>query len=314
MSNQPNYLAHNTPLEDHRAEFGLWVKREDLCCPLPGPPFSKTRGVFSHMERKMKEGFTTFGVLDTYHSQGGQAVAYAAYVLGARCINYFPIYKAETRYQDWSSFDPLQHALADEAGYVELRPQQQAAAAMEATMVSIPAGRSAVLYHAAKRDCVARGGYMFPNALKLPETLEETAAEFVRTWQGATDEQKSDLVYSPLIISCSSATIASGVIAGLHDIQQLSIQKVILHMGYTRSPNAVYTYIDNRLVESGRPPLGDNLGNFRLVDEGYSYKDVAKAGPTPPWACNDHYDLKAFRWWMRGGRQEYGTALSWNIG
>ena len=49
-----------------------------------------------------------------------------------------------------------------------------------------------------------------------------------------------------------------------------------------------------------------------LVDEGYSYKDQARPGETPPWPCNSYYDLKAFRWW----RQRSGDPLTlfWNIG
>ena len=39
-------LVDNTPIEKH---CGIWVKREDLCCPPPGPPFSKVRGVVEHI-------------------------------------------------------------------------------------------------------------------------------------------------------------------------------------------------------------------------------------------------------------------------
>jgi hypothetical protein len=62
--------------------------------------------------------------------------------------------------------------------------------------------------------------------------------------------------------------------------------------------------------------------NTLIVDEKYSYKDKAKPGPTPPWPCSPFYDLKAFRWWMRGADLgdlghpggHYGKTLFWNIG
>ena len=54
-------LRENTPVDDYTDEYGLWVKREDLSCREPGPPFSKTRGVFAHMA---KQDAHTIGVLD----------------------------------------------------------------------------------------------------------------------------------------------------------------------------------------------------------------------------------------------------------
>ena len=53
---------------------------------------------------------------------------------------------------------------------------------------------------------------------------------------------------------------------------------------------------------------------IKVVDEGYSYADEARAGATPPWPCNSYYDLKSFRWWLAQGRAQYGQALFWNVG
>src|SRR5207344_916798 len=101
------------------------------------------------------------GVLDTSHSQGGHAVARACEMLDKKCLLFYPVRKAE---QDVAL----------------LRPQQAAAKALGAKLIKLPAGRSAVLYHAAKKQMPA-GSYMMPNALKLHEMVEETAAEFGRT-------------------------------------------------------------------------------------------------------------------------------------
>ena len=276
------YLINNTPLEDRRAEWGLIVKREDLCCPAPGPPFSKTRGVLAWAQKRYDEGARLFGVLDTVHSQGGQAVAQAAQYLGAECVGWYPVYKAEVN-------DPV------------MRPVQLAMRAMGATVYGLPAGRSAILYHRAKKHCEAMGGVMFPNALKLPEMVDETEAEFGRmhdNWAEPLDDR-------PWLVSASSGTIAAGVLRGLDTIHAKG--PLIVHMGYSRPRDAVVGYM-RKMARVGE------YVDIEFIDEGYEYKDVARPGPAPSWPCNAHYDLKAFRWWASVGRQRYGEAVFWNIG
>lgn len=306
-------LREGTPLEDHLDTCGLLVKREDLSCPQPGPPFSKTRGVVSHMRKRVEAGVKLFGALDTYHSQAGHAVAYGARLLGVESVNYYPVYKDDGRSIDegvplaWVAKGPPIPSI--KLPHVKLRDPQLRSNELGAEIVGLPAGRSAVLYHTALKDCMARGGYMMPNALKLPETVEETAAEVVRTFEKASRNEYDVLRSSPWLISCSSATIASGVMKGLAWAVG-SQRKVILHMGYERSASAVLTYLNSRLGEPESYPKGI----LEVVNEGYAYKDQAKPGPTPPWPCNPYYDLKALRWWLREGRAKYGRAVFWNIG
>lgn len=274
-------IVNNTPVEDHFSQYGLLVKREDLCCPPPGPPFSKTRGVFAHVKNRPEE---VIGVLDTYHSQAGHAVAQACSLLGKTCINYYPNFKHEP-----GPRDPQFHALS-----------------LGAQLQPLPAGRSAILYHQAKKDLARiHDSYMMPNALKLPEMVGETAAEVARTLEGGALDGLED--NAPVLIAISSGTIAAGVIRGFTDAGQ-GHRRFILHQGYDRPQGAVLKYI--------REMAGMTLEDTRitLVNEGYGYKDVARPGETPPWPCNSHYDLKAFRWWTREGRDRFGSAVMWNIG
>jgi hypothetical protein len=305
-------LRLNTPLEDHLADLGLLVKREDLSCPPPGPPFSKMRGVISHMRKQVEAGVKLFGALDTSHSQAGHAVAYGARLLGVECVNYFPVYKADFREPTSGEGVPSEWAGVTSPGkYLKIRDPQLRSNELGAMCLGITAGRSAVLYHTAKRDCEARGGYMMPNALKLAETVEETAAEVVRTFEGAQRSEFEVLRSSPWLISCSSATIASGVLRGLEQAIE-GRRQYILHMGYSRSSDAVCGYVNDRLNREKDRIWPHGLVDY--VDEGYAYADQAKAGPDPSWPCNPYYDLKAFRWWMRTGRAIYGRAVLWNIG
>jgi len=229
-------------------------------------------------------------VLDTYHSQAGHAVAEACALLGKQTVNFYPVRKAER--------------------HDALKPQQLAAQANGmAVLHSLPAGRSAILYHQAKKALSAyddgSGAYMMPNALKLPEMVTETAAEVRRTLLSTPLPPRM-----PVIIAASSGTIAAGVIAGFRQLGQNPL--FIIHQGYDRSEGAIIKYM-NRMMGAAVSPLGLPL-NIQLVNEGYNYGEVAKAGPEPLWPCNVYYDLKAFRWWMREGRAHHGEALLWNIG
>lgn len=261
-------LRENTPLEDRREEFGLWVKREDLSCLPPGPPFSKTRGVYARVNSRLEK---IIGVLDTFHSQAGHAVARACQVLGKTCVNFYPVYKADTG----------------------LREPQERSQSLGAELRGLPAGRSCILFHAARKTTEALGGYMMPNALKLFESVDETAKEV------------PDQAFDVVIIPSSSATIAAGVVKGFA-ARKLS-PRFIIHLGYSRSHEEVLRYVREASSVPGAA--------LEIVDESYAYKDVAKAGETPPWPCNRYYDLKAFRWYVANRESFAGQeVLFWNVG
>ena len=282
-------ILNNTPVEDYRDKYGLLVKREDLCCPPPGPPFSKTRGVYAHVKNRPE---SVIGVLDTYHSQAGHAVAQACSLLGKKCVNYYPVRKADRG-------KPIQ-------------PQQVAANDLGADLVALQAGRSAILYHQAKkslRETFGENTYMMPNALKLPEMVSETAKETRLTFEENVRFNHWADMPENILIAISSGTIASGVIAGVRRMRQTFPQwrpRFILHMGYSRSHEAVLKYVEKS--------SGFDYHPIQLIDEGFSYGDTAPDAIEPLWPCNPYYDLKAFQWWVRTGRGIYGEALLWNIG
>ena len=284
-----------TPVEIHPcADSQVWVKREDLCCPNPGPSFSKIRGVAAHMYGRPEK---IIGVLDTYHSKAGWAVAYACRETGKRAVVYWPRYKG----------DPMLPALP--------RSPQQKAHGLGAECVALKAGRSAILYHAAKADLRERFGpdaYMMPNALKLRETVEETAVEVART-----GPVPPGLGSGTVVISVSSGTIAAGVLSGLAAVGLFP--DVVLHLGYSRSKAAVKQYVEGLgqfivAVEQGTDRELGFIPEFRtqIVDEGFGYKDAA--GGPEPFPCNRYYDLKAWRWLERHVAELAQPVLFWNIG
>lgn len=286
-------LVNQTPIESYFiGSREILVKREDLCAPFPGPSFSKMRGVVAHIRNRPE---SLIGVLDTYHSKAGWAVAWACSGLGKRCIDFWPRYKAD--------------------GDAELpRIQQRHARDLGATPYDLAAGRSALLYHAARKKLTEIGNasglstYMMPNALKLPESITENAAEVMRSRDALPK-------YGTLIISISSGTVASGIIAGFEQAGLLPNYHLILHAGYSRSPAATIAYIESKSgVSLTGFGLSDRPKTWRLVDEGYGYSDTAAGDPAPS-PCNEFYDLKAWCW-----LESYidkipdGPIVFWNIG
>lgn len=261
-------LREGTPIEDYQSRYRLWVKREDLACPHPGPAFSKARGVYARIASRPEK---VIGVLDTYHSQAGHAVARACQILGKKCLNFYPEYK----------YSPGP------------RPPQYRAKFLGAKLIGLPAGRSAVLYHAAKRLTLEAGGYAMPNALKLEESVTETARE-------VPSES-----FQNVLVSISSGTIAAGVIQGFLK-RKVKVGRFIIHLGYSRSHDMVLRYLQE---QSGFKEIP-----IDLIDEAYQYKDQATEGETPPWPCDPWYDLKAFCWWLRYQGHFPGKTLFWNIG
>ena len=278
-------IVHATPIETFKLNGrAIRVKREDLSCPDPGPSFSKLRGVWEHIAARPE---TTIGVLDTFHSKAGWGVAYVCRELGKKCVVYWPLFKREI-YSD---------------GAYALREPQRRAKLQGAKLVALPAGRSAILYHSAKKQLAetTRGkGYLMPNALKLVESVAQTAAEV-----GESDRRA--LACDHLIISVSSGTIAAGVIRGFLD--RKLYPKIWLHMGYSRSHDALIDYLREKIGDG----FADILPNIQLVDEGYAYKDRAPATATAPFPCNPYYDLKTWSW-MEKSFNEPGRVLFWNIG
>jgi hypothetical protein len=272
----PNLIAGgmlriNTPIE-HYPEFSLYAKREDLSCPPPGPQFSKARGVYAWVKKQESE---LIGVLDTVHSQGGHAVARACQILKKKALVFYPEFK----------YSP------------GCKEPQRRAVELGAELYPLPAGRSAVLYHQAKKVTLERGGTMVPNALKLTESVEETAKEVPSE------------TFDTVIIPASSGTIAAGVIRGFVEKfpRKAGLPRFVVHLGYSRSTREVRKYLGDASECSAAETA-------EIIDEGYAYKDVARSGPTPPWACNAHYDLKTFRWYMVNRERFSGRVLFWNIG
>lgn len=273
-----NRVIDNTPWEVYPLNgTDIHVKREDLCSPYPGPAFSKVRGLEHHLARLAHKGLTTIGVLDTFHSKAGWGIAWLCEGTPLTCINYYPRYKGETA----------------------LRENQEHSSSLGAILQALPAGRSSILWHIARRHLLAYNptALMLPNGLSLRWAARATAAELLRS-------TPTDLLYGTWVVSVSSGTLAEGVARGLLQAisrGQATLPRLILHLGFSRS----HTTITNTV---NYPPYLTTL-----VDENYEYREPAR-GIAAPFPCNPYYDLKAWKWLTEHVRELTRPIIFWNIG
>lgn len=270
-------VRKGTPIDTYLTPDGeVFVKREDQATPTPGPPFAKTRGLAAHIQARPER---IIGVLDTVHSYGGWAVSYVCSRVGKKAVLFYPRFKAD----------------------VDLRIQQRLAHELGATLEPLQAGRSAILYHRAKKMLVERYGantYMIPNALKMTESVTETAEEVLTVPEG--------LLAGSWVVSVSSGTLASGVVRGLNQRGALDRVDLYLHMGYSRSQDTVLRYV-SRMSGCTLDP-----NRVKVIDEGYAYRDHIHVFPGFP--CNGYYDGKAWLWLLKHRGELRDPVVFWNIG
>lgn len=198
----------NTPIEYSKA-FDLFVKREDLACPFPGPAFSKTRGVFAHLLNRPER---YIGALDARHSRNGHATAWACKILGKKCYTFFTSYAKAP--------GPRENQLLAAGLGSELHPL---------------AGTYAAIQHVrASRIMEDTGdGYMLPIGLRVPEMVTATAEE----------ARLIDHEFDWVILPAASGTIAAGVIQGM----RATAARFIVYLSYKRDLSKTLRYFGDLL-------------------------------------------------------------------
>lgn len=284
---QSNTPWETYPLDNPTAPLRVvWVKREDLCCPLPGPSFSKIRGIEQVLSSLKQDFFAPdwIGGLDTYHSKAGWGLSYLCQKYDLKCAVYYPQYKNEAA----------------------VRPLQRICERLGAEIIPLPATKSAILYHQAKKDFMAKHpkGFFMPNGLKLRETIVGTSDELTRY----TPKHLVENPNAVWVISVSSGTIAAGVALGL---TKMAFQgTLILHLGYSRSIAGLRNY----LKKMTNNQISDKM-TIHFVDENYEYKDMVDH--PCPFPCNPYYDRKAWKWLSENiNKTLLGNVpvVFWNIG
>lgn len=272
-------IVNNTPWESHFVKGReIWVKREDLCCPYPGPSFSKIRGIEKYLNDAVNNNLhipSRIGVVDSIHSKAGWGVSFICREMNIPCTVFYPVLKSEGD---------------------KIRAFQKQCAKQGAELISLPATKSAVLWYQARKIFNTKypEGVLLPNGLKLSTTIQQTSEEL----RQYTPEP---LLNGTWIVSVSSGTIAAGVCDGLR--QRGFKGKLIAHMGFSRSLPEMVNYLN---------AAAGGQFEIEIIDEGYQYKDRV-AFPVP-FSCNPYYDRKAWKWMVEHIEELEGPLRFWNIG
>lgn len=276
-----SFMVSGTPWETHELKgVTVHVKREDLCCEPPGPPYSKMRGLELFL-RKQVPG-TPIGVQDAgFHSRSGWGTAFLCSRLKMPCYVVYSVYAHEGTLEDHP-----------------LREYQQNAKDLGAHLIPVKAGRATVAYHQGKRkmlELTNGKGIMLPAGLKVSESVEGTAQE-------VRDHTPDELRRGTWIISISSGTVASGVLAGLRPHQRDIV--FICHFGSQKNEARTRAYMVGM--------IGYQPNALLYIDEGYGYSDALEIDcpfPASPW-----YERKAWKWLESHINNLAQPVVFWNIG
>lgn len=274
-------LIHNTPVEEHTI-WGLpvYVKREDLAAPFPGPPFSKVRGLMPVLERLKAEGVTTVGYVETSVSMAGWGVAWGCSLLGMRAVIYDPIYKKTPpllayHREKWATFNATIR-----------RP--------------IKAGMARVNWNICRKLMAEEFGekaVLLPLGLQFEETVAATAEEARLTIDS------SPVKFATVVVNVGSGTIAAGVVKAFENSVIFGI------MGRTGNiPKK-----SRSIAKKAGVIVGGLTGRtFVLVDPEWEYSQRSDA--PCPFPCHPWYDLKAWEWVCEEISLLKAPILFWNIG
>lgn len=268
-------LIVSTPIEQINENF--FVKREDLACPFPGPPFGKVRGLYPVLQKLKQEGIETVSYTDTSISMAGWGVSYFCKELGLKSVIFYPKYKEFRHNQEeyikkWHEFG------------AEVIPLDKP-------------NRQMINFYRARKILTE----MYPNSIMLPqglpfeETVENVANEIIK-------DEKSYKNIKSIVVSVGSGVMIAGIIKG------------ICSLGLTPSIIGVFVAPKsyNSMLKKINKFAGKFYKNIILVETDYEYTD--KEEIKTPFPCNPYYDAKAYRWAVERMDGISNPVLFWNTG
>lgn len=274
----------NTPVDLYVLKgIPVNVKREDLSCPPPGPPFSKVRGIVDHFKKLKKAGVQEVGYTETSISMAGWGVAWICKELKMKAVIFNPTYKnpCETllyHREQWKKFG--------------------------AEIIDIPTGMAKVNYYISRNILKERypKGVMLSLGIPFKETIDATADQVLLTLKGITPRS--------VIVSVGSGTIAAGVWQGIEasGVLHCTVYGIMCRKGNVHLKEEKME-MRTGLSESG---LFRSKTRFELVNPGWEYTEKSKV--EAPFPCNPYYDLKAWEWLEENIEALKQPILFWNIG
>lgn len=268
-------LIISTPIE--KINEDLYVKREDLACPTPGPPFGKVRGLYPVLSKLKNKGVKVVSYMDTSISMAGWGVSYFCRELGLKAVIFYPKYKElrhnqEEYIEKWKGFG------------AEVIPLDKP-------------NRQSINYYRAKKILTE----MYPDSIILPQGLP-----FNETIDNVAEEIKKDMEsykdIKSIVVSVGSGVMCAGILLGA-SLSGLSPDVY----GIFVAPKSVDTY--NKKIFKY---IGNEYSKLHLVETDYEYTD--KEEMTTPFPCNPYYDAKAYKWMITNIDNIKKPVLFWNTG
>ena len=265
----------STPVEQYD---GIYVKREDLSTPSPGPSFSKIRGLIPVLERLKKEGYKTIGYTETSVSMAGWGVAWACRELGLKAVIFDPQYKVtpdilQYHREQWNKFNAI--------------------------IVPIKAGMAKVNWNISKTLIKEyEKPYLLSLGLPFKETIDGAESEVKLT------RANSMVDFSTIVVNVGSGTVCAGVIKGFCD------KKIIGVMGRTGNVSKK----KKKILDKAGFQDGGLFGSpdFELIDPGWEYTERSEVDC--PFPCHPWYDPNAWEWLTNNIQNLKTPVLFWNIG
>jgi len=271
-------IREDTPIEEYEIKGKtIYVKREDLTTTFPGPNNSKIRGVLSYLQKLKEQDITKVGVLDTKISRAGWIVSYVASNLGLTVYDFYPKYKDDKN----------------------LRFTQIMAKSFGANLVEQRAGRQSIRYTQAKKFMQSVGGVMLPDMLKLKEAVIENAK--------VVESMDKELLKGSIIVPTGSATILSGVLAGLCNLG-LTNTNVYGILAANVTPKSRIANITSLLGELNFRPKP----RVKIINAGFEY--LTSCNISTPFPSDIYYDKKAWLWLIKNLEKLREPILFWNVG
>ena len=283
-------LVDVTPVEKYviAGKGEVLVKREDLCCPDPGPPFSKMRGVVRGLAALKEQGTEIVGYAETSISMACWGLSWAAMHQGVKVLAFMPQYK--------KGQPPL----------LDYHREQWEALGAETRPILKP-NRGLINFYMARktlREEFDDRAEMIVMGMPFPQTTVETTRQILLTPELADCRS--------LVINIGSGTICAGVLKGI-DIKYHRMVKVygVACRTYT-SPRAIDDRIELVHRRAGLPKGGLLGPPFAFRNTKYDYTEPADI--ETPFPCNPFYDKKAWEWLVNNYDEIEKPVMFWNIG
>lgn len=285
-------MIKNTPILQYQInKRDLLVKREDLACLPPGPPFAKVRGLYPILQKLRKKGITTFGYMETSVSMAGWGLSYFCKEMGLKAVIFYPLYKKGEK-----DTQPLQFEQWKKFG-AEVIPLEKP----NRLMINWYRGR--ILLKNKYPDAI-----MLPQGFPFEETIQSVAEEIIRDYEIFQN-------IKTIVICVGSGVMCAGILRGISLIDGLyNIQMKMNIIGILISPKN--TEIMKRKIFKMAKVFETGFfsfpGKVKIINAEYQYTDTENC--KCPFPCNIYYDRKAWKWLNNNIHEIEQPLLFWNIG